>query len=444
MQLGTTAIPLLPAVAVGVAVVLAGLVLWGVRRVRRAPAPAETAADRADAAEPFPSALDWTGEAAGGAADPPRPRRPATVADAVAARRAETQALAAVAADPDGSARRQPSTYPGDDEPVTGPARTGLHRATEDGPDDLGPSGRWVPRHSIGMDLGSECGSDDAVSSGDAAVRGEAESPTAEPDRLSPVEIRSPGERVRESEPTAASDAASPGLAPVRADAGPPISQPDRSSRPESSSPGEPPVRTERVAAADAATSEPEESGAASADPARPGAASALPDGVFPELAEDADGLDAVATTPVPPPWSPARGVPGAGPGAGPSEPVSFAVQQALAARAVQRARTCPDAPDAPDTKAVDPPCAVPDVRDRLLSVLLSDPAAALGAATDLDENRERIDRLGDVLRRRRADFATAVQRLHASGLTGEQIGRLADLDGDDVRAILEQPTGDR
>ena len=165
-----------------------------------------------------------------------------------------------------------------------------------------------------------------------------------------------------------------------------------------------------------------------------------LDHGTVPDLDDDADGPEPVGTGPVPPPWSPARIAPASDPeDCGSAEPVSFAVQQALAARAVQRARGRPDVPDLAD----DVPVSVPDARDRLLSVLLIDPVTALGATTALDDTRARIDRLGDVLRRRRADLATAVHRLHASGLTGEQIGQLAGLDGDDVREILEEPSGE-
>ncbi|MBW0104255.1 hypothetical protein, partial [Pseudonocardia sp. KRD291] len=146
------------------------------------------------------------------------------------------------------------------------------------------------------------------------------------------------------------------------------------------------------------------------------------------------------------------------------AEPVSRAVQQALAARAVQRARRqrddggpddaspVPDTGETPEQTREHPltvvpsasgPVAVADPRDRLLSVLLADPARAVGATEDLDDARDRIDQLGDVLRRRRADLAVAVRRLHDSGLDREQIGRLAGMGQDDVASILEARTGD-
>ncbi|MBP2364364.1 hypothetical protein [Pseudonocardia parietis] len=133
-------------------------------------------------------------------------------------------------------------------------------------------------------------------------------------------------------------------------------------------------------------------------------------------------------------------------------EPVSRAVQQALAARAVRRARMLhaetegadpstgeqQELPLAVVPSAPSTPAAESDVRDRLLGVLLADPARALDAARRLDDSRERIEQLGDVLRRRREDLAGAVRHLNDCGLDPVQIGRLAGMATADVRTILD------
>ena len=354
MQLGTSAIPLLPAVAVGVAAVLAGLVLWGVHRVNRSSGATPRPARPEAGAAPEPEARDWTGEAAVGAADPPRAPRPLTVADAVAARGADTEPMAAVTV-------------------ATPPTAWGA-TAGPDAPREDDPPTRSVPRH--------------------ASAGAPPENPES-PERPVSASQEDPSTAPR---PPAAPEPDGPD---VRSTWSAPVAVPDRS------------------------------------DDHAHGTVRDLDE----DTDEDAAAPEPVGTGSVPPPWSPARTASAAAPEcAGSPEPVSFAVAQALAARAVRRARGGPDVPDA---AADDPQAAVPDARDRLLSVLLTDPVTALGATTELDDTRARIDQLGDVLRCRRADLAAAVHRLHASGLTGAQIGRLAGLARDDVRQILEQPSGE-
>lgn len=504
MQLGTWTIPLLPAVAVGVAVVLAVLVLWGVHCVRAA---SRTPAERLrydDHDEP--QDRDWTGEAAGGAADPPPAARRLTVADAVAARRADTQPIDAVPAwtattapEPLPAAEpARPGPPPAAGTPAVRPARAGQHRIAEQGPavpppDDASTT-RWAPRHASAADpSGYADGAVELDDAGDVVpVAGPAvpdgggslgaDGPAAGPDATAGSDVPAGADPVRGADdrpdpaPTTVDDARGGAPEAVSAAAGEAASE-----RPDAGEAGAP----ERTAAngptpAAAAASAPDpgvRNGAPAApvspDPAGDGndsdrdaadavaavhadadadagtdvrAEAADADAVVPDLdedtAEDSDGPDPVGTGPVPPPWSPARtasaGVPDDG--AGSSEPVSFAVRQALAARAVRRAQ---GRADVPDLAADDVPTPLPDARDRLLSVLLTDPVTALGATTDLEHTRARIDQLGDVLRRRRADLAAAVHRLHASGLTGEQIGQLAGLDRADVREILERSSGD-
>ncbi|MBC3194093.1 hypothetical protein H7X46_23850 [Pseudonocardia sp. C8] len=158
----------------------------------------------------------------------------------------------------------------------------------------------------------------------------------------------------------------------------------------------------------------------------------------------------------VPSAATPPDGVPTISPAwAAGREPVSRAVQQALAARAVQRARmyrgsegadpATGDQQELPLTVVPSHATApVADVRDRLLGVLLADPARAVDAARRLDDSRDRIDQLGDALRRRREDLAGAVRHLHECGLDPVQIGRLSGIPTADVRTILDGEDADR
>lgn len=466
MQLGTSTIPLLPAVGVGAAVVLAGLVLWGVHRARTASRTPRDVTRYDDHDEP--QERDWTGEGAGGAADPPPPARPLTVADVVAARGADTQPMPTVATgssgrgpgptvvhdplrglslDPGATAAvtgqgRRPGPPPAAGTPAARRAGVGLHRLADEephGPQPTDPPAAPVgPARHAGL-AGPAEDTDGAVELDDDGDVVPVAGPAAPDDRTAPTDADEPVSGI-------AGDAA--GDAP---EAIPPESPEDRS-------PGEPRAAQAVDAPASGGTPDPADARPETAPPGddgavapdvrttwnglTPAASASGPAAVVPDLDEDSDAPEPVGTGPVPPPWSPARAA-SAGPpdhDAGSPEPVSFAVAQALAARAVRRAQ---GRPDVPDLAADDVPTPLPDARDRLLSVLLTDPVTALGATTELDDTRARIDHLGDVLRRRRADLATAVHRLHASGLTGEQIGQLAGMDGADVREILEQASGE-
>jgi hypothetical protein len=81
-----------------------------------------------------------------------------------------------------------------------------------------------------------------------------------------------------------------------------------------------------------------------------------------------------------------------------------------------------PPVPPAPLGSA-QPSFARADARDRLLAVLLDDPARAVGAAAELEACRTQLK---DVL-----------QRLAGSGLRPEQLARLAGLPVDEVRALV-------
>jgi hypothetical protein len=134
---------------------------------------------------------------------------------------------------------------------------------------------------------------------------------------------------------------------------------------------------------------------------------------------------------------------------------VAAAVAQAFAVRAAAvrngRLEQIPGTPDRNGSAAVSatPPAAVPphsdpsaasapvpaqpstaqaDVRDRLLAVLLEDPARAVGATAELEACRSRLQ---DVL-----------HRLAGSGLRPEQLARLVELPVEEVRAILASAAG--
>ena len=77
------------------------------------------------------------------------------------------------------------------------------------------------------------------------------------------------------------------------------------------------------------------------------------------------------------------------------------------------------------------------DVRDRLLAVLLADPACALGATVELEACSSQLDRLSDAVRHQRSALGEVLGRLAGAGLSPEQLARLAGLPIDDVRTLL-------
>lgn len=81
------------------------------------------------------------------------------------------------------------------------------------------------------------------------------------------------------------------------------------------------------------------------------------------------------------------------------------------------------------------------DVRDRLLAVLLDDPARALGAAAELETCRGQLERLSDAVRQERAKLSDLLERLAGAGLRPDQLARLAGITVDEVRALLARAT---
>ncbi|GAA2888892.1 hypothetical protein GCM10010472_54120 [Pseudonocardia halophobica] len=113
---------------------------------------------------------------------------------------------------------------------------------------------------------------------------------------------------------------------------------------------------------------------------------------------------------------------------AGSSRTVAAAVQHALAARA--RA--------AQPNGVVDPRRG--DARDRLLAVLLDDPARAVGATVELQSQQEELSRLAEEMRTRRDELGAVVRRLAAAGLGPDQVAKLAGLDRAEVDRMLGRP----
>ncbi len=112
---------------------------------------------------------------------------------------------------------------------------------------------------------------------------------------------------------------------------------------------------------------------------------------------------------------------------AGSSHSVAAAVAQVLAARAAAKT------PDA-DRRG--------DARDRLLAVLLDDPLRAVGAAVDLQDCQERIDRLAATLHDERSRLGDVLARLARSGLRPDQLARLSGLSDAEVAEFLRRGIG--
>ena len=178
--------------------------------------------------------------------------------------------------------------------------------------------------------------------------------------------------------------------------------------------------------------------------PAQPGAVE------LPAVAvHDVEALDGAgpATDPAASDTGPAASDPGvpavsprpSGGPAGSARPVAAAVAQALAARATASRRAEPD-PSAPQQAPPESPSRRGDARDRLLAVLLDDPARAVGAAVELETCRNQLDRLADAMRHERGVLGDVVGRLSAAGLRPDQLARLSGLPVDEVRELLEAP----
>ncbi|WP_308817792.1 hypothetical protein [Pseudonocardia alni] len=512
MQLGSFTVPVLPLVAVLGAGVLVVLVLWGVWRVRRTPAPGPLPLEppRA-AADPQPSHADWTGEAAGGPADPPRPARARTVADVVAERGADTGPLPRVPAYAGAVVASGAGRHAAPDDDGAEGSLEALFAPADEQPDAATLARGRDPEATAAVSLAAASPVPDAASGSGAS--GAAVEPlprprptprprstglrrvrdagtgtdTADPSRASAtLRAADPSGADAAADAAAASDAAATDAAAGSEAAAPTDTTAARDAAGAPDDPATPPVPEWPVARlrivddlTDVVVPGPDATSAAA------GQAPAAGDDTVPPAADPAPAAPKDTAAGPLPPWSAERAEPAAEdlpatsgipampppaptPPAGSEitsrptpEPVSRAVQQALAARAVQRARlrgtdaVLDPQPDAPGGEQQELPLAVVptagartpaagDAKDRLLGVLLEDPARAVDATERLDDTRDRIAELDEVLRRRRDDLAGAVRHLHECGLDPAQIGRLSGMAVDEVRTILDGEDAER
>jgi hypothetical protein len=142
---------------------------------------------------------------------------------------------------------------------------------------------------------------------------------------------------------------------------------------------------------------------------------------------------------------APAPAVPGSN-GDGPVESVGTGPDgggRAYAAEQVTDGGGAPLDPEHPDTVAGNHvaqrvPSSPPDVRDRLLAVLLDDPERAVGATVELEACLRELGRLSDAVRKERAVLPDVLHRLTAAGLRPEQLARLAAMPVTEVERLLE------
>ncbi|MCM3845545.1 hypothetical protein ND486_04945 [Pseudonocardia sp. DR1-2] len=529
MQLGSFTVPVLPLVAVLGAGVLVVLVLWGVWRVRRTPAPGPLPLEppRA-AADPQPSSADWTGEVAGGPADPPRPARARTVADVVAERGADTGPLPRVPAYAGAVVASGAGRHAAPDDDGAEGSLEALFAPADEQPDAATLARGRDPEATAAVSLAAASPVPGAASgtgaSGAAVEPLPRPRPTPRPRSTGLRRVRDAGTGTDTADPGRASatlraadpsgvDAAAGADAAVASDAAATAAAATDSAATDAAAASDAAgaddaAPTDTTAARDAAgtpddpatprvpewpvarlriVDDPTDVVAPGPDatPAAAGQAPAAGDDTVPPAADPAPAAPTDTAAGPLPPWSAERAEPAAEdlpatsgipavpppaptPPAGSEitsrptpEPVSRAVQQALAARAVQRARLrATDAvvdpqPDAPGGEQQELPLAVVpttgartpaagDAKDRLLGVLLEDPARAVDATERLDDTRDRIAELDEVLRRRRDDLAGAVRHLHECGLDPAQIGRLSGMAVDEVRTILDGEDAER
>jgi len=117
-----------------------------------------------------------------------------------------------------------------------------------------------------------------------------------------------------------------------------------------------------------------------------------------------------------PPPAPPPAPIPAPTPDtAGSGTPLAAALNRALANRPTPRG----------------------DARDRLLAVLLDDPARTVGAAAALEESSAQLSRLTAAVTHERDVLGAHLARLAAAGLRPEQLASLAGLPAAEIRDLL-------
>jgi hypothetical protein len=79
------------------------------------------------------------------------------------------------------------------------------------------------------------------------------------------------------------------------------------------------------------------------------------------------------------------------------------------------------------------------DARDRLLHVLLADPARAVHAVGDLEASRTQLNRLNDSVHYQRRQLADAARRLRGAGLSPAQVAQLAGFGEGELVSLLAE-----
>jgi hypothetical protein len=80
-------------------------------------------------------------------------------------------------------------------------------------------------------------------------------------------------------------------------------------------------------------------------------------------------------------------------------------------------------------------------MKDRLLRVLLADPARALRAVDDLESSKGQLDQLHESMDVQREQLAGAARRLRQAGLSPAQVARLAGGSGREITELLGEPS---
>ncbi|MDT7661091.1 MAG: hypothetical protein QOD04_647 [Pseudonocardiales bacterium] len=95
----------------------------------------------------------------------------------------------------------------------------------------------------------------------------------------------------------------------------------------------------------------------------------------------------------------------------------------------------------APDGASADGLTSAGAMKDRLLRVLLADPARALRAVDDLESSKGQLDQLHESMDVQREQLAGAARRLRQAGLSPAQVARLAGGSGREITELLGEPS---
>ncbi|OLT21767.1 hypothetical protein BJF78_34020 [Pseudonocardia sp. CNS-139] len=90
-----------------------------------------------------------------------------------------------------------------------------------------------------------------------------------------------------------------------------------------------------------------------------------------------------------------------------------------------------------PSPAPAQPPAGRADVKDRLLAVLLDDPAVAVDATIELDACRAQLERLNSAVQHERNVMRDVLRRLAGTGLRPDQLARLAGMPVEELKALL-------